>query len=69
MKVVGEVTRALLAVAALAIGGIAFGAGVKVMLLWWGCLPNFIDGICWVIASALCICFTLRYCYSYLKRR
>lgn len=66
-KVVSEVSRALLSVGALAAGCIALGAGMKFTLYWWGCLPNFIDGICWVVASALCVCYTLRYSYSYLR--
>ena len=64
---VNEIAGAFFGVVGLMIGGFAFGSGLKFTLYWWGCIPNFFDGISWMLASSVCIYFSLKYCHSYLK--
>ncbi|MBA7593749.1 hypothetical protein ES703_00682 [subsurface metagenome] len=68
MKAIKEMAGALFGVAGLAIGGFAFGGGLKFTWYWWGDLPNFWDGIAWTLSSLFVICWFVKYCRSYLKR-
>jgi len=64
-----EIFGALFGVAGIAIGGFAFGAGLKFTWYWWGQPPNFLDGISWTLSGLFTICWFLRYSDTYLKGR
>ena len=69
LKAIREIAQAFFGVAGVAIGGFAFGGGLKFTLYWWGQLPNFLDGIAWTLSGLFVICWFLKYCYTYLKGR
>jgi len=69
LKTITEIAQACFGVAGIAIGGFAFGAGVKFTWYYWGQLPNFLDGIAWTLSGLFTICWFLKYSYDYLKER
>lgn len=67
MNTIKEIARAFFGVASLAIGGFAFGGGIKFSLYWWGQLPNFFDGIAWTLSGLFVVYWSVKYCYAYWK--